>query len=61
MTYCPSGGTNLVYRNNRYFGPVGGSTTHQPAYGFTDTCNRAGITWTSNYRDDTLGAVSSTS
>jgi hypothetical protein len=57
--YCPPNPTNVVYRNNRFYGPVGSWRTdsHRPAFGFTDGCRRAGITWTGNYRDDTLAAV----
>lgn len=54
--YCPSG-SNLVYRGNRFYGPVGGYhlDPHRPAYGFRTNCGAT--TWTGNYRDDTLAAV----
>jgi len=55
--YVPTSGSNIAYRNNRFFGPVGGSTTHRPAYGFSTGAGRSGVTWVGNYRDDTLGAV----
>jgi hypothetical protein len=60
--YVPTGG-NAIYRNNRFFGPVGGdsSNDHRPAYGYSEGANRSGVTWTGNYRDDNLQAVLSTS
>lgn len=57
--YVPTGGTNVVYRNNRFYGPVGNWTSdpHRPAYGYSTNANRAGVTWTGNYRDYDLGPV----
>ncbi len=57
--YCPTGGTNAVYRNNRFYGPAGSwqADPHRPAFGFRTGCNRAGITWTGNYRDSDGGVV----
>lgn len=57
--YCPDGGSNIVYRNNRFYGPVGnwGSDPYRPAYGFKTNCGSSAITWTGNYRDDNLAAV----
>jgi hypothetical protein len=51
--YCPdpSGGA-VTFTGNRF-----GVGSHGPAYGFTDGCRASGITWTANYRDDTLAAV----
>jgi hypothetical protein len=56
--YCPDSGTNMVYRNNRFYGPVGqwNSDPNRPAFGFRTNCGNA--TWTGNYRDDNLAAVS---
>lgn len=61
--YCQAHGTDAIFRNNRFYAPVGNwqSDTHRPAYGFTDSCNQSFITWTGNYRDDTLGVVTSSS
>lgn len=55
--YCPDSGANRVYRNNRFYGPVGnwGSDPYRPAFGFKTNCS--GVTWTGNYRDDNLGPV----
>lgn len=57
--YCPEQGRNFVVSGNRFYGPVGGwgADPYRPAYGFTDACGHSGITWSGNYRDDTLGAV----
>lgn len=57
--YCPEQGTNFVVRNNRFY-PAKTGSPHSAAYGLTDACNHAGITWSGNYRDDNLSAVSST-
>lgn len=57
-TYCSRDNTNSVYRNNRYYLYVkGGSDPHGPSYGYSTNCVDPGITWTGNYRDDTLGTV----
>ena len=47
--YCPEQGTNWVVRDNRFVPPKSG--VYSAAYGLTDACNHAGITWTGNYRD----------
>lgn len=56
--YCPDGGTNTVYRNNRFYAPVGSwqSDTHRPAFGFRTNCGNI-TTWANNYRDDNLSAA----
>jgi hypothetical protein len=56
--YCPSAGSNVVYRNNRFYGPVGNwpSDPARPAFGFWTNCG-SWIVRTGNYRDDTLGAI----
>lgn len=60
--YCPPGGSGIVYSGNRFAGPI---LREQPGlgpdYGFTDGCNRAGIAWTGNVRDDTGLAISASS
>jgi hypothetical protein len=63
--YCPEQGTGWTVRNNRFSGPVHTAAErnahngdpHDPAFGYTDACNHAGITWSGNYRDDNGAAV----
>ena len=60
--YCPEQGTGFTVRNNRFM-PARPQGATQPydqrlaAYGLTHACNHPGITWTGNYRDDTLTTV----
>lgn len=60
--YCPTSPTNVTYRGNRFYSPVGNwqSDPHRPAFGFATGCNRPGITWTGNFRDADLGTVNAT-
>jgi hypothetical protein len=53
--YCPAptGAGSVVFAGNRF--AVDGK--HAPSYGFSTGCGRSGITWSDNYRDDTLAAV----
>jgi len=54
--YCPEQGTNFVVRNNRFV-PAKLGSLYSAAYGLTDACGHAGITWTGNYRDSDGSAV----
>lgn len=55
--YCPEQGTGWTVRNNRFV-PAKTGGLYSAAYGLTDACNRAGIAWSGNYRDDNLATVS---
>jgi len=57
--YCPDGGSNIVYRNNRFYAPVGSwqSDPARPAFGFWTNCGSSAITRVGNFRDDTLAGV----
>lgn len=55
--YCPEQGTNFVVRNNRFVAAKLGSL-YSAAYGLTDACNHAGITWSGNYLDSNGSVVS---
>jgi hypothetical protein len=50
--YCPDAAGTVSFTGNRF-----GVSSHGPAYGFTNGCDASGITWSGNYRDDTLAAV----
>jgi hypothetical protein len=54
--YCPEQGTNWVVRNNRFV-PAKTSALYSAAFGLTDACGHAGITWTGNYLDTNGSAV----
>jgi hypothetical protein len=54
--YCPEQGTNFTVRDNRFV-PAKLGSLYSAAYGLTDACNHAGITWTGNYRDSDGVAV----
>jgi hypothetical protein len=54
--YCPEQGTNWVVRNNRFV-PAKTGALYSAAYGLTDACGHAGITWTGNYLDTDGSAV----
>lgn len=57
--YCPSGGSGITVSGNRFAGPVAYRAPGLgPDYGFSTGCNRAGITWTNNVRDDTGAVIS---
>lgn len=58
--YCPTYGSDVVYRNNRFYAPIGNTSVdrHRPTYGFWyDTCGKSWQTFTGNYRDDTLTVI----
>jgi hypothetical protein len=53
--YCPPQAANFVVRNNRFVPTKSG--LYGSAYGLTDGCNHAGITWTGNYLDSNDSTV----
>lgn len=51
--YCPEQGTNFTVRNNRFFPPkLYPGDLRSAAYGLTDACAHAGISWSGNVYDD---------
>jgi hypothetical protein len=51
--YCSKQGTGWTVRNNRFY-PARTGNPHSASYGLTydNYCNRQGLIWTGNYRDD---------
>jgi hypothetical protein len=53
--YCPEQGTGWTISNNRFVPAKTGAFS--AAYGLTDACGHAGITWTGNYLDSNDSTV----